>query len=412
MSTTFPIDVTVDRLVEFAGTIDAICLQEIGRRPTHTPGDPVGEILQLMALHGRTGEELVAWLHEQPEAVAFRTKPRRPAAVRHAPLPPFDVEDPGGRVHTVFPPDLVIPSAPDRDFWRGDIGGVMLAEAPPFVDGANTTPAEMTMSYLLPKYVQFGTAQIDAFLTAHAQRGYTHFHFDLWQADAAGIGDAQFLDLIEYVQSWGFYTSAWLASSAYDRRGGWASVGPRVTAFLDALLARPQQTLDRFIALPGGELNNACSPEGSDAIIANVAARCNPVGIPVWLHFTANYPGYPSQALVAKRGDNIDTALVEWWQQWVGKVKGLCWQGDQNHPAGLMGAKMWDARRILGWADPSLRLVAFELLATNQLYGRATEEDGCLRGYEMLCCPNAPGYHNPAVSGFGNGGRLPDGSAI
>ena len=80
MPRTFPIDVTVERLVEFRGTIDAICRQEIGRLPTHTAGDPVGEIMLLMAMEGQTGQQLTAWLHDQPEAVAFRSS--RP------PLPP------------------------------------------------------------------------------------------------------------------------------------------------------------------------------------------------------------------------------------------------------------------------------------------------------------------------------------
>jgi hypothetical protein len=75
MATTFPIDVTVDRLVEFHGLADALCHVELGRLPSHTPGDPVAEIICLQALQGQTGEQIQAWLHAQPEAVAYRTKP-------------------------------------------------------------------------------------------------------------------------------------------------------------------------------------------------------------------------------------------------------------------------------------------------------------------------------------------------
>lgn len=263
------------------------------------------------------------------------------------------------------------------------------------------------MSFLLPKYVQFGTKVVDTFLTAHAERTYSHFHLDLSQADAAGLTDKQFADLIKYVQTWGFSTSCWLSGSTVDRSRGWASVGPRITTFLDEMLSRPNP--EKFIALPGEELNNGCppGPDGVDSIIANVCARCNPLDVPVWLHFTANYPGYPMNP---PDGD-IDKACAVWWQQWVGKVKGICWQGDNTHPAGLMGAKMWDTRRILARADLSFLTVAFELLASSQLYGRATEEDGCLRGLEMLYCGN-DGLGYPAVAGFGNGGRLPDGTAL
>lgn len=82
MPTTFPIEVTVDRLVEFHSLADALCLAELGRLPSHTIGDPVGEIIEMMALQGRTGEQIQAWLHDQPEAIAWRTKPEHqdPAA--------------------------------------------------------------------------------------------------------------------------------------------------------------------------------------------------------------------------------------------------------------------------------------------------------------------------------------------
>jgi len=72
MSTTFPITVTVDRLVEFHDLADALCLAELGRLPTHNAGDPVAEIIKLKALQGETGQQIQAWLHDQPEAVAHR----------------------------------------------------------------------------------------------------------------------------------------------------------------------------------------------------------------------------------------------------------------------------------------------------------------------------------------------------
>ncbi len=309
-------------------------------------------------------------------------------------------------MHRTPPPDLVIPPGYTRTFWRGDLGGVMLPTAPPWVPGCNTTPPEMTMSFLLPKYQQFGVKQIDAFLTAHAERNYSHFHLDRSQADDAGLSDTQFVDLIAYVQSWGFFTSCWLSGSRDDRSRGWASIGPRITTFLDVLEARGQRVLDRFIALPGEELNNGCppGPAGADAIIRGVCARTTPVGVPTWLHLTSNYADYPPNP-------RTDASAVVWWQQWIGQLQGLCWQADPNAPAGLMGAKLWDARRILGRADPAFLTVAFELRAEAQLYGRCTEEQGCLTGLELLYCDN-DGLGYPEVAGFGNGARSPEGRGI
>jgi hypothetical protein len=75
VSTTYPIDITVDRLLEFYNTINVICMQELGREPTWgDPADLVYAIMEIMAFEGKTGEELQAWLHNQPEAVSYRNR--------------------------------------------------------------------------------------------------------------------------------------------------------------------------------------------------------------------------------------------------------------------------------------------------------------------------------------------------
>lgn len=89
MQTTFPVDVSIARLVEFHGLADALCRAELGRLPTHTDGDPVGEIIELLAMQGQTGEQIQAWLHATDEAVAFRgagTPPETP--ISRSALPP------------------------------------------------------------------------------------------------------------------------------------------------------------------------------------------------------------------------------------------------------------------------------------------------------------------------------------
>jgi len=86
-STTFPIAVTTDRLVEFHGLADILCSEELGRLPSHTTDDPVAEIIELMALQGQTGDQIRAWLHDTPEAIAHREKPPVP------PLPPVPTRE-------------------------------------------------------------------------------------------------------------------------------------------------------------------------------------------------------------------------------------------------------------------------------------------------------------------------------
>lgn len=329
----------------------------------------------------------------------------RPVPVRQKPLPPFEASDDQGLVHTTQPPDLVIPSWPDRHFWRGDIGGVTLKETPPFVPGANTTPPEMTMSFLLPWYSREWQ---DKILTAHAERGYTHFHLDLWNARKAGYTPEAFADLVDYVRSWGFFVSCWLTSNQDDRSQGWASVSWIIAPYLSVILDRPKP--ETFISMPGQELNNGCppGPNGADSIISHVCAMANPVDSPVWLHFTEYYPGYPENVPPAQ----ADMAMVQWIARWRGRVRGLAWQGDSGGSAGLMGAKLWDARRF--WARAGFTdypcVSAFELMASFQLYGKATEEYGCLRGLEMVYCTSDGSA--PPVAGFGNGARLPNGDPL
>jgi len=103
MATTLPIDLTDERLIEFLsgpglGTIRTIGVEEIGRdvylAPSPTTADAVGVIMLRLALTGWTGDQIRAWLHDQPEAVAYREQPPTPT-----PTPPPD----GGETGPVEP---------------------------------------------------------------------------------------------------------------------------------------------------------------------------------------------------------------------------------------------------------------------------------------------------------------------
>src|SRR4051812_19592998 len=154
MSTTFPVDVTTDRLVEFDGTINAICLQEIGRIPsTGNPADSVREIMLLMAMQGQTGEQLQAWLHDQPKAIPYGTKPTPP------PIPPI---------------------IPDVRVWRGAFCIPDALPGIPYGDGKRIwTPA----------YGCYDDVWRAAILEAFKQRGYTHFVYNCASPDGVYHND-------------------------------------------------------------------------------------------------------------------------------------------------------------------------------------------------------------------------------
>lgn len=76
-------------------TVDALCLQELGRLPAWQGDDLVGGIMLQMAIteHMPDGsptsaESLRDWLHDQPEAVAYREHPIPPPGPIPPPLPP------------------------------------------------------------------------------------------------------------------------------------------------------------------------------------------------------------------------------------------------------------------------------------------------------------------------------------
>jgi hypothetical protein len=319
---------------------------------------------------------------------------RRPPATPHAPLPPFDAGDRYGSVATAPPPELQVPAGPDVHFMRADFNGVNLNAGrwggnPPMLIGANSTPQTMLMTPMLPMYP---AKWQDACLTEHAERGYSHFVVAAtgWNMAANGFSftPAQFVAWCQYVQSWGFYVVYWADVTNPD-----PFLAPAVAA----------RCIDFHIV--GEEVNSKMDAPSYEALLDYALA--NNGGIPTAAHFTSDYPiGFP-----------LDTYLTNWGSKYNGRVH-LCWQADQAQSAGLQAAMLYYARQRValgtiggdGVPAPDCRVYAFETMATAQLYGQCTEEYGCLRSLELLWAPaTAP---VPAMSGFGNGCRLPNGNPL
>lgn len=320
--------------------------------------------------------------------------PSRPPLRPQPPLPPFDPDDSGGQVHTTPPPELVIPFGPDPLFLRADFNGVTLDESrwgvPPIFIGANTTPRSMLMTpmaILYPRHWQ------DAILTEHAERGYTHFVIapDGWNLAENGfeMTAQKLVDWAQYIRSWGFYVVLW-RSFPFEYDGA-----------LDVLASAG--LVDFYIA--GEEVDSKVTAEVYLSVLDGVLKY----GLPVGTHFTANYPsGFPR-----------DTFLTD-WSPYNGKVH-LMWQADQTDSAGTQGARLYYARQrvnlgLVGDGEfshpaPDCRVYAFETMATAQLYGQCDEAYGNLRDLELLYTTRLDDRIR-AVSGFGNGCRLPNGTAI
>ncbi len=331
----------------------------------------------------------------------------RPAPIPHAAIaPPFDPGDSGGIVHTVLPPEQIIPPHfTDPTFMRADFNGVTLdmtrwtAQTLPFLNEANSTPLSMLMTPMLIMYPRYWQ---DACLTEHAERGYDDFIIspEPWAADANGFAYniGTILDWCRYVQSWGFRLVIWRG----DPHSG-----------MDAMFHALFDTGLVSFYIDGEEVDRQMSAPDYEASLQQMDAY---VGgrVPLGVHFTADggrQMGYPI-------GFPRDTFLND-WSPYNGRVH-LCQQLDVTAPAGLQGASMWEGRLIVncgltdagrGPGAPDSRVIAFETMATAQLYGRCTEGYGNLRDWQLLCGTRTDPRARP-VSGFGNGCRYPDGTPI
>lgn len=342
--------------------------------------------------------------------VGGRRRSRRPAPIAHAPLPPFDPNDDGGEVHTVLPPEQVIPDHfTDPTFMRADFTGVTLdldrwnPGAPaelPFLAGANSTPKAMLMTPMLALYPPYWR---DADFTEHAERGYDDFvsaHVP-WNAAENGVtwDPSKLVLWLREVKSWGFRNVLWY--------GGRPPDGPDayVQAACDAGL------VDFLIW--GKEVDSQMTSEEYDASLQDID-RYIGGRLPIAAHFSADADrqmGYPI-------GMPRETFLND-WNPYDGRVH-LCNQQWPYAEAGRQGAAMYYARLRVncgigpgawGPGAPNSRVIAFETMATAQLYGQCDEGYGCLRDWELLCGTRDNPKARP-VSGFGNGNRYPNGAPI
>lgn len=269
------------------------------------------------------------------------------------------------------------------------------------------------MSFLLPWYDKEWR---DKILTAHAKRGYTHFHLDRKNCQDAGLNDEETVALVKYVQSWGFYVSMWIFGQGLPANSNWNGVKYGVEPFLNLIIQKDAG--EKFICVLGGELDewNRGGPDYLDDIIRGVCSICNPADIPCWLHFTMNKPAWQLDG----------TDATSWWKQFqrpagqvvngvkqLGRLTGLAWQANHHDPTGTLSAHLWDARRYIGAASLDFKVSAWELRAMAQLYGECDEGHGQLTGWETVCAPPGPQLPDaPPVAGSMGGILFPDGRPI
>jgi len=321
----------------------------------------------------------------------------RPKPKNQGQLPPFDLS---GDPHTNWPNNQrALPSGWDKRFWRGNAWSVTIPGLP-WVPGGSSQQPERVLTWFLDRYEPAWQTQI---LTAHAERGYTHFSLSWPDSRSYGQSLEQFIATCRLVKSWGFYVHVFLGSKVYDPQdetwGGWWG---QVTApVLQTLVSAG--CVD--IITPGWEWDGWNVPGDSTfAIYQGLAAIAVPAGIDVWTHFDIEYTSW-----FADGGNRF-----QWWDSMRGILTGILYQGNPflNPDGSLvwsMGerqARAADTQNQDTFADGTFKFVYWEADAAEQFdNAHPTEAEAAMHGYLMLCSPGGC-----AVNGFGNGCWLPDGT--
>ena len=317
-----------------------------------------------------------------------------------------------------FPPpvnyDQVLPFTPpvarDVFFYRGQFCGIRMPGAP-VVPGCNAAHPEVIMACLLDNYPREFQ---DAYLDRYASYGYTHLQRSIGHALFYGSTLDQYIELTKRAQAKGLYADQWLlggeALKTPDKDATFWK--PILDPILDALFAH--KAIDTAcVGWQLDQLNQNAPGQPTQSIIDYVADRVGPHDIPLGTHWVNEAGAWWKTG--GTPGDRFG-----WWRAQRNKVLWFHHQGDTSIDIKLYQDKLKDTLDPFGgdtskadmgrsglFGDRPFGLTVFECSAQDQFDGKTTEAEGDRRGY-LLCCTNGRTH----VSGYGNGARRPDGSAL
>lgn len=327
--------------------------------------------------------------------------PARPAPVARGPLPPFDT---AGNPQTTLPANqIALPGPWASLWWRGNAFSVTIPGLPWLPGLTSSVNPERCLTWFLwhPLWADW----VDTILTLHAERGYTHFTLSWVDARDFGLTIEQFVAICVRVRSWGFEVHVMFEAKdgpATDQTWDsyWAT---NIAPVLQALIAA--NAIQH--ACPGWEFDGWNIPGGpTQTIIDGFAAICGPADVKLWMHFNAGKTAWFAD------GSN----RFAWWQDQVGKLDGLLYQcfptapwgvPEQGWDPGTMQARIADTtNRDANFIAGVFKFVVWENGAAKQFDDPAFDENQTdMIGWLALCSPGGC-----AVSGFGEGARLPDGT--
>lgn len=319
------------------------------------------------------------------------------------------------------------PVGPDLYFYRGQFCGLRVAGAP-VVPGSNPDNPECVMACLLdnyPKWVQ------DEFLRLYCGYGYTHLQRSLGHALGYGATIDQFNELSKRAQRLGLFADVWFIANefpGFEPNRDASFWGPKLEPFIDSMLAA--SAID--VACPCWQMDQIMQGAPGNATISIIAYVANklPGTIPVFTHWM-------NDALAWwKTGGEVWTDPQHWptginvydrftfWLAMQPYLTGAHYQGNttmaRTDPQTFQGhlrdtlnpfndGKMGYATRR-GFGE-KFRLLITECTAQDQFNGTCSELEGDGVGY-LLTCTKGDHNNGGVMSGYGNGARMPDGSAL
>lgn len=283
-----------------------------------------------------------------------------------------------------------IPDGPDINFWRGDAWGTTPAGGLGAVAGGSDAAPQQALTWFLDRYTP---SEQQAILDQYRRDGYTHFALSIPDSrDGNGQSVEQYVATSLRVKAEIPFVAHFLSSKDFDPWNATAATRmAAITPYVDALV----HNLAADILVVGWELDLWNDPHLLQDFIDALASRYP--SLPLYVHFSTYHTAWQFDG----------EPRAAFWARNVGKLTGLLYQANPTDPCGLMQAHFGDALSTASGLK-GFKLVAWELVAQQQFFGRVSEDQANARGWEVL---NTPGGV-VGITGFGNGARRPDGSPL
>ena len=299
----------------------------------------------------------------------------------------------------------------ERDYLRADSWGVVMEGAPVIDRGVSSRHPERILSWFIDRYTDDFQKQ---YLEKVAGYGYTHLRLSYPDSVAAkdqpsnkppGAGRTldQFIETCKRVQSYGLWVRVMLGSKYFQpgfmTAQQWADYADPV---LDALIAA--KAVDESSL--GWEWNLWNTP-GQVTIDAfrHHGQRCHAAGVSAWMHFSPHVTSWFA--------DGDPRGRFGFYDDLHNDVNGIDYQGDPSWPMDETQARCVDTLWQFGQRGNDYKFRFDEDQAAMMWDNdRPDPEDANARGYLACCTFDNVKWTDAKIWGFGNGGRMPDGTRI